>query len=145
MSRKTENIFKSIEKLLELSKKLEDINKEFKSNEIDEVIFENNTNLKNLSFWIESLYSFNGKSRSSVKVRASRENGKKGGRPPKKISEIRERIRLLENSIIPELEEQKKKTIDFEQEEELSKKIQAFSQELNSLNAENLNYLKNRK
>lgn len=105
MSLKTDEIKRSLAELGSLQKRLENFAIKNPSREIDDIQFGIKTNLKNLETWIEMLYKFNGKSRSNRKVRASRENGKKGGRPPKKISFIRNRISELENTVLPEIQD----------------------------------------
>ena len=52
--------------------------------------------LENLKLWIEMLYKYNGTSKSRAKVAASRENGKKGGRPPKFVTELKKQKAELE-------------------------------------------------
>ncbi len=42
------------------------------------------------------LYKYNGTSKSRAKVAASRENGKKGGRPPKFVTELKKQKAELE-------------------------------------------------
>lgn len=105
MSFKTEEIKKSLAELKILQEKLEKFAENNPSKEIDDIQFGIRTNLRNLETWIEMLYKYNGKSKSNRKVKASRENGKKGGRPPKNVSEWKKRIFELENTILPEIQD----------------------------------------
>ena len=105
MSLKTEEIKKSLAELKVLQEKLEKFAENNPSKEIDDIQFEMKMNLRNLETWIEMLYKYNGKSKSNRKIKASRENGKKGGRPPKNVSEWKKRIFELENTIIPEIQD----------------------------------------
>lgn len=105
MSLKTEEIKKSLAELKILQEKLEKFAENNPSKEIDDIQFGIRTNLRNLETWIEMLYKYNGKSKSNRKVKASRENGKKGGRPPKNVSEWKKRIFELENTILPEIQD----------------------------------------
>ncbi len=103
MSKKTDAIYKAISALEELNVKIADVNKELDSRELEDIHYEQAQQLKELKFWVESLYSYNGKSTSNAKRNASKENGKKGGRPPKIISQARIRAKELE-LVIQELE-----------------------------------------
>ena len=95
MSKKTTQIHTSIDNLFEIQQKLAEIKSSLQMtkitndsekyfHEMDELIFHMEQNLKNLKFWVTSLYEQNGKSTSAAKKIASKQNGKKGGRPPKK-------------------------------------------------------------
>jgi len=103
MSKKTESIYKAISSLEELNEKFADINKSLDNRDLENIQYEQSQQLKELKFWIESLYSFNGKSTSNAKRNSSKENGKKGGRPPKIISQMRIKAKELE-LVIQELE-----------------------------------------
>lgn len=105
MSLKTEEIKKSLLELKILQEKLEKFAENNPSKEIDDIQFGIKMNLRNLETWIDMLYKYNGKSKSNRKVKASRENGKKGGRPPKNISMWKKRIFELENTILPEIQD----------------------------------------
>lgn len=94
MSKRTNAIYKSLENLEIIQKAMDD----------GELSFRMSQELKNLKFWIDSLYRYNGKSTSIIKKTASAENGKKGGRPPKEISQAKMILNLLENTKIPELD-----------------------------------------
>lgn len=94
MSKRTNAIYKSLENLEIIQKEMDD----------GELSFRMSQELKNLKFWIDSLYRYNGKSTSIIKKTASAENGKKGGRPPKEISQAKMILNLLENTKIPELD-----------------------------------------
>lgn len=119
MSKKTLNIYKSLDSLNLLNSRLNqicsknsiDFQQETK-NEIENISFEMGQELKSLKFWIESLYSFNGKSTSKAKKVASRQNGMKGGRPPKEITQIKNRIFELEETLIPDLEHSRRMSDD---------------------------------
>ena len=99
MSKKTEQIYKAISTLEDLQSQISIINqlakskngseiseseREEQNHHLENIEFEMGQAVKSLRFWIGSLYSYNGKSTSRAKVAASKENGKKGGRPPKK-------------------------------------------------------------
>lgn len=103
MSKKTENIYSAIDNLKELQEQLSQYNKSAEVRELQDIEFKMGQELKNLSFWISSLYSYNGKSTSYAKKQASKENGKKGGRPPKEITIARRRLAEL-NELLPQLE-----------------------------------------
>lgn len=121
MSKKTENIYKSLAELTELNSKINDFihkqsgkvgeNVDFRV--LEDIEFNIGQQVKNLKFWIDSLYAFNGKSTSRIKQNSSRENGKKGGRPPKIVTELRRRKAFLEDELIPELEHNKSFTDDL--------------------------------
>lgn len=128
MSRKTENIYQSLDKLKELEERLSDLNKTIKSRELDDLDFELVQEIKNLRFWIDSLYLYNGKSTSNAKKTASRENGKKGGRPPKQITQMKRR-RLEIEELIPELEHKIKFAENLEEENKLKKRIEELKKE----------------
>ena len=112
MSKKTTQIHTSIKNLFEIQQKFVQIksalqtvgcqkiedNSEFEKNlhEMDELAFDMEQNLKNLKFWVTSLYEQNGKSTSAAKKIASKQNGKKGGRPPKKITHAKQMLAQIE-------------------------------------------------
>ena len=107
MSKKTTQIYTSIDNLFEIQQKLAEIKSSLQMTEItndsekyfhemDELIFHMEHNLKNLKFWVTSLYEQNGKSTSAAKKTASKENGKKGGRPPKKITHAKQMLAQIE-------------------------------------------------
>lgn len=140
MSKKTENIYKAISHLDDLRNEISIIAKMAKldvSNEdsdengrserirhLENIEFEMNQDIKSLKFWIGSLYLYNGKSTSRAKTEASKENGKKGGRPPKQITEAKKRIKELEEIILPEAEHRRNLTVDFEEERYLEVEIE---------------------
>ena len=128
MSRKTENIYQSLDKLKELEERLSDLNKTIKSRELDDLDFELVQEIKNLRFWIDSLYLYNGKSTSNAKKTASRENGKKGGRPPKQITQMKRRRSEIED-LIPELEHKIKFAENLEEEKNLKNQIEELKKE----------------
>ena len=128
MSRKTENIYQSLDKLKGLEERLSYLNKTIKSRELDDLDFEFSQEIKNLRFWIDSLYLYNGKSTSNAKKTASRENGKKGGRPPKQITQMKRR-RLEIEELIPELEHKIKFAENLEEENKLKKQIEELKKE----------------
>ena len=128
MSRKTENIYQSLDKLRELEVGLSDLNKTINSRELDDLDFELSQEIKNLRFWIDSLYLYNGKSTSNAKKTASRENGKKGGRPPKQITQMKRRRSEID-ALIPELEHKIKFAENLEEENKLKKQIEELKKE----------------
>ena len=128
MSRKTENIHQSLDKLKELEESLSDLNKAINSRELDDLNFELGQEIKNLSFWIDSLYLYNGKSTSNAKKTASRENGKKGGRPPKQITQMKRR-RAEIDALIPQLEHKIKFAENLEEENNLKNQIEELKKE----------------
>lgn len=133
MSKKTDNIYKAIENLNSLQFSLESISTsidcadEFKQ-KIDDIQFQMKQNLRELKFWMDSLYSYNGRSTSRAKQNSSRENGKKGGRPPKEITEGRRRLAEI-SELIPELERKIKLEDDFSEEENIKGEIEALNNE----------------
>lgn len=107
MSKKTIQIYTSLENLFEIQQKfleiksnlqMEKITTESENSlrEMDELTFNMEQNLKNLKFWVTSLYEQNGKSKSAAKKIASQQNGKKGGRPPKKITQAKQTLSKIE-------------------------------------------------
>ena len=135
MSKKTKNISDGIKKLFELQSNLNHLSQDFDSKELDDLSFSMNQELKNLEFWFKSLYMYNGKSTSKAKKFSSRENGKKGGRPPKEISQLRKRREEIQNEIIPDLENKKSLSMDFVERQIIAQKIQTSEEELECINA----------
>lgn len=132
MSKKTDAIYTAISRLEELNSRLPEISKDFSSDDIEGIAFEIGRELKNLRFWIDSLYSYNGKSTSRAKKIASKENGKKGGRPPKIITDARRRIFVLENQEIPEIESKVRISVSAEEEAIFREKLNILTAELES-------------
>lgn len=136
MSRKTSEIKKSIENMLFLQKQLSENTK----NQNDEIASKNlfllnelEQELKNLSTWFDLIYKYNGKSKSNVKVAASRENGKKGGRPPKIITDLKKQQLLLQQEL-NEIHAKKLATFDMEEESLLSQKEDRLKSDLDDIN-----------
>ena len=77
MSKKTDAIYTTISRLEELNSKLPEISKDFSGDDIEEIAFEIGRELKNLRFWIDSLYLYNGKSTSRAKKLPARKTEKK--------------------------------------------------------------------
>lgn len=159
MSKKTEQIYKAIEKLEDLQNQISIINSLAKSKSgrqmsederleerrhLENIEFEMGQQLKSLRFWIGSLYSYNGKSTSRAKVTASQENGKKGGRPPKEITLLKRRVLELEN-IIEELNREKAVTTDGEREEAIKTEIQGYEKEKAEAEAKLLEWTERKK
>ena len=134
MSKKTDNIYKSISKIEELENTISKLNDELNNRQLDDVDFQLKQEIKNLRFWIDSLYHYNGKSTSNAKKNASRENGKKGGRPPKIITELKRKKIMLEDETIPELERMISFAETSEQESQLKKSLEACKNELSEIN-----------
>jgi len=132
MSRKTENIYSSLEKLKSLQERLSFINSKLDNRELEDIDFGLKQELKNLTFWIDSLYCFNGKSKSNAKKEASRENGKKGGRPPKRITELKRRRLIIEKDI-SELEHSLQLVDSNEEEGALAKQKEDLENELSRI------------
>lgn len=133
MSKKTDNIYKTIETLNSLQLSLEDISVNLvcdgdEKQKIDDIQFQMKQNLRELKFWIDSLYSYNGKSTSRAKQNSSRANGKKGGRPPKEITEVKRRLVQL-NELIPELEHKLKMEDDFAEAEKIKMELNLLNDE----------------
>lgn len=95
MSRKTEEIKKSILRLEEIQQTLAGCDGQTPEN-LNHIADKMKSELENLKLWIGMLYKYNGTSKSRAKVAASRENGKKGGRPPKFVSELKKQKVELE-------------------------------------------------
>lgn len=144
MSKKTEQIYKAISALEGLQKELSIINmlaksksaselseaeKEEERRHLENIEFEMAQQVKSLRFWIGSLYSYNGKSTSRAKQKASKENGKKGGRPPKEITDMKKRRLELEN-MLDEANRERLVTTDYEREEKLGVEIEGYEKEL---------------
>lgn len=145
MSKKTEQIYKAIATLEDLQNQISIINQLEKSKEdseltkaeraekirhLENIEFEMGQSLKSLRFWIGSLYSYNGKSTSKAKIAASQENGKKGGRPPKEITNLKKRKTELEEIVLPELRREKSVTTDLERESQIETEIALYENEL---------------
>ena len=133
MSRKTDNIYKALENLNQLKQRLTIYNESIQEREIDNIAFELGQQVNELKFWISSLYSYNGKSTSNAKKAASRENGKKGGRPPKQVTLMRRRRIEIENEILPELDRKMQFAETSAEEKEISAQIEAVKKELSEI------------
>ena len=138
MSKKTTQIYTSIDNLFEIQKKLLDIKTNLQMTEIttdsenyfhemDELIFHMEQNLKNLKFWVTSLYEQNGKSTSAAKKIASKQNRKKGGRPPKKITQAKQALAQIENQL-SDIEHNLKMNDNIEEIEQLQKEKEILLQ-----------------
>lgn len=121
MSKKVENIYKTIENLQALQNSLAEYNKPAGIRELSDIEFNMGQELKKLKMLIESLYSNNGRSNSYAKKQASKENGKKGGRPPKEISQGKKRLAELEE-LIPEQQHK----LDFSDDSAEYSKIEKY-------------------
>ena len=95
MSRKTEEIKKSILRLEEIQRTIAGCDSQAPEN-LNLIADRMKSELENLKLWIGMLYKYNGTSKSRAKVAASRENGKKGGRPPKFVTELKKQKAELE-------------------------------------------------
>lgn len=139
MSKKTQEIRSIFQELGSLQKRIENLKsqapelEEKNSREIDEISFKLSQNLIKLEFWFNSLYAYNGKSKSVAKKLSSRQNGKKGGRPPKKITLLRQRKTELEEKILPSLEHELKFTDSSLRLEQLPEEIKNASLELQKI------------
>lgn len=139
MSKKTQEIRSIFQELGSLQKRIENLKsqapelEEKNSREIDEISFNLAQNLTKLEFWFNSLYAYNGKSKSVAKKLSSRQNGKKGGRPPKKITLLRHRKTELEEKILPSLEHELKFTDSSLRLEQLPEEIKNASLELKKI------------
>ncbi|MBQ4378499.1 MAG: hypothetical protein II821_04810 [Treponema sp.] len=148
MSKKTEQIYKAIASLEDLQNQISIINQLAKSktqesdlsedrleelHHLENIEFEMGQNLKSLRFWIDSLYSYNGKSTSNAKKRASQENGKKGGRPPKEVTEMKRRRTELLETVIPDLKREKSITTDIEREMQIDAQITEYENEITEI------------
>lgn len=138
MSKKTENIYQSITAMNVLAERLEEYKKNLfekgiETREIEDIEFELKQQLKNLTFWFDSLYAYNGKSTSRAKKNASMKNGRKGGRPPKTVTLMKRRIIEINEVIIPELQHTVKFTDDSIEEENARLKLELAEEELKEL------------
>lgn len=139
MSKKTQEIRSIFQELGSLQKRIENLKsqapelEEKNSRGIDEISFNFAQNLTKLEFWFNSLYAYNGKSKSVAKKLSSRQNGKKGGRPPKKITLLRHRKIELEEKILPSLEHELKFTDSSLRLEQLPEEIKNASLELQKI------------
>lgn len=140
MSKKTEEIFKSIENLQELQNQIAEYNKTVMVRDLQDVEFHMSQELKKLKFLIESLYSYNGRSTSYAKRQASKENGKKGGRPPKEISTIKKRLAELE-VLLPELKHQLDLTDDVAERKKIEINIEEFEKEKSTISAKIMDFI----
>ena len=139
MSKKTQEIRSIFQELGSLQKRIENLKsqapelEEKNSREINEISFNLAQNLTKLEFWFNSLYAYNGKSKSVAKKLSSRQNGKKGGCPPKKITLLRQRKTELEEKILPSLEHELKFTDSSLRLEQLPEEIKNASLELQKI------------
>lgn len=139
MSKKTQEIRSIFQELGNLQKRIENLKsqapelEEKNSREIDEISFNLAQNLTKLEFWFNSLYAYNGKSKSVAKKLSSRQNGKKGGRPPKKITLLRQRKTELEEKILPSLKHELKFTDSSLRLEQLPEEIKNAGLELQKI------------
>ena len=139
MSKTTQEIRSIFQELGSLQKRIENLKsqapelEEKNSREIDEISFNLAQNLTKLEFWFNSLYAYNGKSKSVAKKLSSRQNGKKGGRPPKKITLLRQRKTELEEKILPSLAHELKFTDSSLRLEQLPEEIKNASLELQKI------------
>lgn len=139
MSKKTQEIRSIFQELGSLQKRIENLKsqapelEEKNSREIDEISFNLAQNLTKLEFWFNSLYAYNGKSKSVAKKLSSQQNGKKGGRPPKKITLLRQRKTELEEKILPSLEHELKFTDSSLRLEQLPEEIKNAGLELQKI------------
>lgn len=139
MSKKTQEIRSIFQELGSLQKRIENLKsqapelEEKNSREIDEISFNLAQNLTKLEFWFNSLYAYNGKSKSVAKKLSSRQNGKKGGRPPKKITLLRQRKTELEEKILPSLKHELKFTDSSLRLEQLPEEIKNAGLELQKI------------
>ena len=139
MSKKTQEIRSIFQELGSLQKRIENLKsqapelEEKNSREIDEISFNLAQNLTKLEFWFNSLYAYNGKSKSVANKLSSRQNGKKGDRPPKKITLLRQRKTELEEKILPSLEHELKFTDSSLRLEQLPEEIKNASLELQKI------------
>lgn len=139
MSRKTEEINKSIENLSRIHSRLKSLADEMEAgNSLDYICEEMNSEITSLKLWIGMLYKYNGTSRSNAKVNASRENGKKGGRPPKFVTDLKKRKRELEE-LLNQLHNQNVKNI-LNDEYLLSEKIEDYNREIEEINSKLADY-----
>lgn len=139
MSKKTQKIRSIFQELGSLQKRIKNLKsqapelEEKNSREIDEISFNLAQNLTKLEFWFNSLYAYNGKSKSVAKKLSSRQNGKKGGRPPKKITLLRQRKTELEEKILPSLKHELKFTDSSLRLEQLPEEIKNAGLELQKI------------
>lgn len=139
MSKKTQEIRSIFQELGSLQKRIENLKsqapelEEKNSREIDEISFNLAQNLTKLEFWFNSLYAYNGKSKSVAKKLSSRKTEKKGGRPPKKITLLRQRKTELEEKILPSLEHELKFTDSSLRLEQLPEEIKNAGLELQKI------------
>lgn len=146
MSRKTSEIKKSIEIIFllhnQITANLKNQNDEFSKKNLI-LLEEIELELKNLNTWFDMIYKYNGKSKSRVKVAASRENGKKGGRPPKIITELKTKMNLL-NQELTEVHKKRLATFDLDEESALFEREKILKSEIDEISSkiENLMLIK---
>ena len=140
MSRKTDEIKKSIGRLEEIQQKFcENVSPEGEGTLLCEQM---KSEIQNLKLWISMLYKYNGTSKSNAKVAASRENGKKGGRPPKFVTDLKKQKNELE-ALLSDLHTQQI-SASIEDEENLNSQAEKANQELETVNKK-LSEFKNEK
>lgn len=135
MSRKTSEIKKSLEKLnqviQQLYKNCDELPQELcRKNKI--LLEEMEQELNSVDSWFSMLYQYNGKSRTNLKVAASRENGKKGGRPPKIVTELKRKKQEKEEEL-QEIHRKKLATFDPEEENSFTEQENLIAQEIEEL------------
>ncbi len=132
MSKKTDAIYKAISNLEELNERLARSIKEPDCKELEDINYQQSQQIKELKFWFDSLYSYNGKSTSNAKRNASKENGKKGGRPPKIITQMKKRAKELELAI-QELEHHLRLSDENEMIQQYQTELDVARNELNEV------------
>ncbi len=158
MSNKTENIYRLLDRLEDLQNEISIINQlgrnqdtpdahtySQRKSHLENIEFQLKQDLKSLRFWINSLYAYNGKSKSHAKQEASKENGKMGGRPPKEITQARRRIKELEEEWIPQAQEKQILILDSQEEEKLKKDLENYREEVSRLKEKVSDWLEKRR
>ncbi len=136
MSRRTQAIYTLLENLESLQKRLESCyDAAISARELEDISHSMGQDLKSLRFWIDSLYTYTGKSTSVAKKLSSRENGKKGGRPPKRVTQLRRRLSLIKEEI-PALEHDLKFEDDTARIEQTEQKIELLKSECEAIEKE---------
>lgn len=126
MSRITSALKEAIENLQIIQTKLTEIDQTQDTKDLNKLCFDMQLQINTLQTSIESLYKYTGSSKSKAKIAASRENGKKGGRPPKAQSEMKklqaEKIEL--QNTITEINKKIEYALNFEEETNLRNQLE---------------------
>ena len=91
MDKSIQTLLEGLEEVYQESERLLSQKKNSAIKELNEKLYELHSEAQLLNFYNRHLYARRGRA-SLIKTISSKENGKKGGRPPKEISEAKKRL-----------------------------------------------------